>query len=219
MAEEQRGIFHKQTFDHTSEDRRNRLLETAVEEFSEKGFQGTNVNVIAQKAGISVGALYRYFASKEDLYLSVVSRQRRLLEMILSEIDEEADIYSQIKTMFRMAKVYGKKYAQYSRINLELATQPMKQLAERLSDQMESPMADYLIELIRRNKEAGHIDPAVDERVSAFCIDNLLIMYQLASSSHYFEKRLALYIGKTDDSDDTIDKMMQVIRRQFAASS
>ena len=49
-----------------------RILETAKKEFLDRGFQGTSMRRIAALAGVTTGALYGYFASKEDIFDSLV---------------------------------------------------------------------------------------------------------------------------------------------------
>ena len=49
-----------------------RILETAKKEFLERGFQGTSMRRIAALAGVTTGALYGYFDSKEKIFDSLV---------------------------------------------------------------------------------------------------------------------------------------------------
>ena len=44
-----------------SEEQLERLLEAGVGEFALRGLAGTNMRTIADRAGISVGALYKYY--------------------------------------------------------------------------------------------------------------------------------------------------------------
>ena len=53
-------------------DKRRRIIDVAVKEFAGYGFASANVNRIAEEAGISVGALYKYFPTKEDLFMYIV---------------------------------------------------------------------------------------------------------------------------------------------------
>jgi TetR/AcrR family transcriptional regulator len=48
------------------------LLAAALDLFVEKGFAGTRVEEVAQRAGVSKGTLFLYFASKEELFKAVV---------------------------------------------------------------------------------------------------------------------------------------------------
>lgn len=49
------------------DDKRARLLEAALDLYQTRGFDGVAVPEIATKAGVAVGTVYRYFASKEAL--------------------------------------------------------------------------------------------------------------------------------------------------------
>ena len=49
-----------------------KILETAKKEFLERGFQGTSMRRIASLAGVTTGALYGYFDSKEKIFDSLV---------------------------------------------------------------------------------------------------------------------------------------------------
>jgi TetR/AcrR family transcriptional repressor of mexJK operon len=58
-----------------SADKREEVLDIASENFLGKGYDGTSVNVMARDAGISKESIYRYFGSKEDLFMAVVERE------------------------------------------------------------------------------------------------------------------------------------------------
>ena len=53
---------------------RDRLLEAAVEVFSEKGFEGARVGDIARRAGLTTGAIYAQFVNKADLLREAIER-------------------------------------------------------------------------------------------------------------------------------------------------
>ena len=48
--------------------KRQAILDQAIRTFAELGFRGTDVQVIADRAGVGKGTVYRYFRSKEDLF-------------------------------------------------------------------------------------------------------------------------------------------------------
>lgn len=49
-----------------------RILQAALEEFSEKGLAGARVDAIAERAGTSVRMLYHYFGNKDELFDEVL---------------------------------------------------------------------------------------------------------------------------------------------------
>ena len=49
-----------------------KIQRAAMEEFSEKGFLGASLRQIVKQAGVTTGAFYGYFSSKEPLFASIV---------------------------------------------------------------------------------------------------------------------------------------------------
>jgi len=57
---------------HQREETRRKILDSAARVFSEKGFYGSVVDDIVKASGTSKGAVYFYFNSKEEIFLSLV---------------------------------------------------------------------------------------------------------------------------------------------------
>ena len=55
-----------------SSDTLEKIQQAALEEFSEKGFLGASLRQIVKNAGVTTGAFYGYFSSKEALFASIV---------------------------------------------------------------------------------------------------------------------------------------------------
>jgi AcrR family transcriptional regulator len=67
----------------TGKERREQLLDIGRTVFAAKGFDGTSVEEIADKAGVSKPVVYEHFGGKEGLYAVVVDREvSRLLDRI-----------------------------------------------------------------------------------------------------------------------------------------
>ena len=58
--------------DERSLDTLNKIQQIAMEEFAEKGFLGASLRQIVKKAGVTTGAFYGYFSSKEALFNAIV---------------------------------------------------------------------------------------------------------------------------------------------------
>jgi TetR/AcrR family transcriptional regulator, cholesterol catabolism regulator len=65
------------------EDRREQIIDAAVQIFSEKGFERATNKDVAQAAGITPGLIYHYFASKEDLLKAIFEEHSPLRLMRL----------------------------------------------------------------------------------------------------------------------------------------
>ncbi|HEY3873517.1 MAG TPA: TetR/AcrR family transcriptional regulator [Actinocrinis sp.] len=71
----------------TGEERREQLVEIGRALFAERGYDGTSVEEIAAKAGVSKPVVYEHFGGKEGLYAVVIDREMRtLLDMVTSAL-------------------------------------------------------------------------------------------------------------------------------------
>src|SRR5436309_15351533 len=58
----------------SKEERREEILDAAMEIFAEAGFEGASTEEIARRAGISQPYVFRLFGTKKELFIAVVSR-------------------------------------------------------------------------------------------------------------------------------------------------
>ncbi|HEY0192887.1 MAG TPA: TetR/AcrR family transcriptional regulator [Kofleriaceae bacterium] len=87
-------------------DKREAIMTAALELFVERGFFGTAVPEIADKAGVGAGTIYRYFESKEAL-VNVIYRQHKLAfgQLALDNFPATAPFREQFRLLWhRMVK-------------------------------------------------------------------------------------------------------------------
>jgi AcrR family transcriptional regulator len=68
---------------------RKAILTAAKKVFLEKGYVNTTIEKIALKARVSKGAIYLYFSSKDDLYMSLLVPMMQELGRLFSELEEK----------------------------------------------------------------------------------------------------------------------------------
>jgi len=84
--------------------RREEILEAATKLFARHGYQGTDVQIVADMLEVGKGTIYRYFPSKEKLFLASVDRGMRLLS---ERIDEKVtDLGDPLKQFVRAVQAY-----------------------------------------------------------------------------------------------------------------
>ncbi|KFZ26508.1 MAG: HTH-type transcriptional regulator BetI [Candidatus Izimaplasma bacterium HR2] len=67
-------------FLHKDDQRKDRILEAALIEFSDKGYKKASTNTIVREAGVSKGLLFHYYKSKKDLYILLFSYANKVIE-------------------------------------------------------------------------------------------------------------------------------------------
>jgi len=82
---------------------KERILEAALEVFSNKGFHSATTDEIAERAGVGKGTLYRYFETKDKLFAELVRlRTEELGKRAGSIIDSRDDVLTMISKYIRL---------------------------------------------------------------------------------------------------------------------
>src|SRR3954452_22969374 len=68
----------------SAEDRRAAILDSALQVFSRRGYNGASIDEIAQTAGISKALIYEHFPSKKDLHVSLLERHTQEIFIALA---------------------------------------------------------------------------------------------------------------------------------------
>jgi AcrR family transcriptional regulator len=73
-----------------SEETRARLLEAAERSFAQQGFDATGVATICQVAGVTKGAFYHHFSSKQDVFMELLRRWLDRLDIQMAKLREDS---------------------------------------------------------------------------------------------------------------------------------
>lgn len=201
-------MHHKPTFDNIPSEKRARVIDSATKEFAKKGYHDASIGSIADKAGISVGSIYKYFENKQDLFLTIIDESISRVETLLlglAKADEDVmikveKILREIISVSREDEVLIKLYNSMTTIN-------DKKLARQFATEMEKITAEIYTEAIREGQENGEIRKDIDPGIAAFLIDDLFMSLQFSFASDYYVQRFKVYCG-----EDAIEKDEFVIR-------
>lgn len=189
--------FHRELFERIPEEKRERLLSVAIEEFAEHGLSNANINHIAKRSGISIGSLYQYFASKEDLYLTVVQYGLATLEETLNPIlESDQKALDKIECIIDAIVEKTQQKKALTRLYNRFTSEGNSELARTLATRLETITAQAYAALLLQAKEEGSMDKNADEQAFAFYMDNIFLILQFSLSSEYYRDRLELYMGK-----------------------
>jgi AcrR family transcriptional regulator len=89
----------------SAEDRRATILDAAIRSFAAAGFDGTSMDAVAAKAGVTKPVIYDHFPSKAALFMSVLEAVRddllaRGQVVANSPVDREARLRASIDAFF-----------------------------------------------------------------------------------------------------------------------
>jgi AcrR family transcriptional regulator len=116
--------------------RRRRIQRAARTVFAEKGYAKTSIEQIAREASLSVGAIYLYFRSKEDLYISLLEETLELFDAELNKLRDGSDTAeAKLEAVWAFLTEWAQNDVEATRV-LRLISQPniRKQLSDEVAD-------------------------------------------------------------------------------------
>ncbi|MGN1195708.1 MAG: TetR/AcrR family transcriptional regulator [Acutalibacteraceae bacterium] len=209
------NVYHKPTFDNIPEEKRKKILDVAVNEFANNGFENANINTIAKKADVSVGSLYKYFDTKADLFLTSVDYGVSSLEKILAQVVSlEEDVMVKLEKLVRAAISYSRENAVMIKLYNEFTTESNSDLGEKLAERMESITSDAYRKAIIKGQIDGEIRTDIDPGMAALMVDNMLMNLQFSYACTYYGRRLSIYAGKDifEKDDFVVENVLRFIK-------
>ncbi len=161
-----------------SEARPGEIVQAALDVFAEKGFAGAKLDEIAAKAGISKGALYLYFETKEDIFRAVVR------EAVAPNLDLVEAMLAQATIPFpdllrlavaRIVMVIGTSRLGAVAKLVVGESRNFPELAKVWHDEVVSRALGAMTGALARAQERGEIRPG-DPRLQAFSIVGPVLM-------------------------------------------
>jgi len=138
--------------------RRRRIQEAARTVFTERGYAGASIELIARAAQLSVGAIYLYFRSKEDLYVSLIEDTLTVFDVEMAQLRERAEISNRLRETWDILVRWAEKDPEGPRI-LRLLAQPA--IRPQLSDEVVTAVSTGI------NRVQDHIGACVADGIHA----------------------------------------------------
>lgn len=145
--------------------RRRQIIDAAYQCFARKGFHQTSMRDIYQEAGLSPGAVYHYFASKDAIiqasYEFDYERSRELFAAAAASADPLAALTGLLDFFLQGLKSAAELGA--GRVNVQGWAEALVNPA--LGEPLQRFLAYYqaaVSQLVRQAQAAGQLDPALD---------------------------------------------------------
>ncbi len=153
---------------------RDRLLETATALFAEKGYAGTSVREIVDRAGVSKPVLYYYFKSKEGLFYAILEWAAGVQQEILDEIfATSGTVLDRFIFFYRRISEGVQQYQNLYKMIHGLIYGPPQGAPEYDFPKYQRHMFDAVKQIYTNGLTAGEVKPADEDEV-AFLVLSLI---------------------------------------------
>lgn len=190
------------TFFNLPDEKRQLLLDIAIDEFGAHPYAVASISKIVERAGIAKGSIYQYFADKEAFYLYLVGyaveRQMTLLGELVSG-GSNGDLFDRLRWQMDATLHVGLAAPALVRL-LRRALQTDPPLRHAV-DQIVGGASDSHSRLLIEDAIArGELDPALDVDLAAYVIRQ--VMSELAG---FLVRRLGLSLDAVADDLSLLD--------------
>lgn len=205
----------KQTFYNLSQEKKDKITNSAIEEFSCNTFSNASITKIAQNSGISKGSMYQYFEDKKELYKYVLTLASERKMEYLSEFMANINTLHFID-LIRELYVKGIQFTHDNPKLAGIANNFVKEINSNLKNEimgMNTGKSNEFFEHIIKNAKAkNEIDESIDTEIGAFLITSLNISLMDYVIENNREKDIFDF---TNNLLESVDKMLVIIKNGF----
>jgi TetR/AcrR family transcriptional regulator len=137
-------------------EKRELILEAALEMFSQHGFRGATIDQIAEAAGMSKPNLLYYFRSKEDIHVTLMQRLLTTWLAPLHELDDVGDPVTELRSYIRRKLEMARDYPRESKLFANEIIQGAPRIMPMIEGELKTLVEDK-VEIIRGWMRAGKI--------------------------------------------------------------
>ncbi len=157
----------KRTFNRLDDDKKERVMRAAIEEFQVHGFEKAKIEVIAQNAGVAKGSIYQYFDDKKELFLYSVTWA---LEYFMKVIDRQTplkdmDVYDYFLFGSRERFELLKREPLLVAFSMDVTSGKYGSLAKEANSELNRIGEEYELKLIANGKKRGTIRDDLNDKI------------------------------------------------------
>ena len=203
----------KQTFLNLAEEKRNTIINAAIDEFAEYGFEASSINRIVANSGISKGSFYQYFEDKMDVFkylMDVIAKEKTDYYMSKHPPSLHLGTFEYFRWMIKTGAEFNSAYPRLvqaiSRVLLLDGLYYGRDFAE-----YHKMSTDGLTMMIKQAVKNGELDPSVDLDLAVIIMEtwtNAISTYILKEGMKQKDIMKWLRSAKTQEK---LDKFLYVM--------
>jgi len=188
-------------------EKREIILEAALEVFSQHGYRGATIDQIAEAAGMSKPNLLYYFRSKEDIHVTLMQRLLETWLAPLKELDDIGDPLAELSAYIRRKLEMARDYPRESRLFANEILQGAPRIMPMIEGELKA-LVDEKAAIIGGWMNAGRI-----ARTDPYH----LIFAIWATTQHYadFDVQVRAVLGPKRGGDGRFDDAARFLEQLF----
>ncbi len=203
-------------------EKQRRIVEAAVDEFAGKGFTGASTNVVVDRAGISKGAIFKYFQSKSGLFAFVHRiALNRVKDYLRAVRDESAGtpFFQRLEKVMRAGVEFIRRHPGLARIYYHIRFTGDAPASKEILRELQRESLKFVQALIEEAVERGEVRRELDPSVAAFMLECIMDRFLQAHYFRFLDVSPAGGRERISRSSRWIPEMIEIVRRGMEAPS
>jgi len=163
----------KQTFFNLPKNKRETIINAAVDEFAKYGLENASTNRIVSSSGISKGSFYQYFEDKQDVFmylLSVLEREKMDFFKGMHPPSKNMDTFEYFRWMIKSGMEFNSAYPRMTQAVSQVLLGEGLYYRKNFASYREKT-TQALSMMIQQAIERGEVDPSVDVELAVMVMD------------------------------------------------
>lgn len=210
----------KVTFFNLPAEKRDALIELAIEEFAENEYAQASISRLVEKAGIAKGSFYQYFEDKRDLFLYLVDLVGQEKMALLAEHpppDPVMGIFDYIHWLFEIGLEFQIAHPRLMQVGYRALYGNNMPFQSESLERMKAAGEAFYRNLVAQGIRQGDIDPTIDKDMTVFVLSTWLNEF----GNHILGKLAIdprqLIAGELEPSQhqrilEDVDRLMEILR-------
>lgn len=200
-------------FESLQQEKKQRILNAAIEEFAVNGYDNASTNSIVKKANISKGLLFHYFESKKNLFLYIFDYCiTNLIEKYYQAKElESEDIFERFMRMSVKKMKIIQEEPHMNKLVFSAFTNMPEKLKQELSERYNNYISKYLhkiFENVDTSKFRKGIDSKKAIEVIIMCMDGLSSKY----IQRYKDIPMEEVLENIDEAMEDFNKYLDILK-------
>lgn len=182
-------ILPKNTFFNLHSDKRERIIEAALDEFSKHSYTKSSINRIVDKSNIAKGSFYQYFDNKKDLFKYIlnigVEKKLNYMKDFQNNLDD-ISIFGILKEINIAGLKFAKDNPRLSKISNELLKDSNTELRKEVYGENAYRSNEFFEGLLKKGIKKGEIKEDLNIKFISY-----LLTTMMSSVGEYFKPNIS----------------------------
>lgn len=142
-------------------EKKQELINAALKEFSEKGYENASLNNILKEAGISKGTFYYHFSNKEDLYFYLISilieEKKKFFNKHIKSEDFNKDIFTLLGSFTKAGLEFARQNPDINKFSHQFLKERGNPIHDKALERFNVESDDFFSFLIENAYEKGDL--------------------------------------------------------------